>query len=196
MKDGRPVRTTMSPLMKPIVSATGEGEEDAERDRHMEDDRRQRDHHAGEADHRADRKVEFAANHQQRRADGDDHQLPLTVDQFRMPSAANMPGAARRDAEEDKDQNQRPRMRRVRAGKGAGADRTGAAVVRRETSRRSTDARRRSLQPCIRILLGRLRLRMSFHSGVRGADRSQSDRNVTSAPRLSRASRGETSRVL
>ncbi len=35
----------------------------------------QRDHHAGEADHRTDRQIEFAGNHQQARTDRDQAEI-------------------------------------------------------------------------------------------------------------------------
>ena len=53
----------------------GEREHDREPDRPVEIDRRHRDHHAGEADHRADRQVELAGDHQQAGADRDEPQI-------------------------------------------------------------------------------------------------------------------------
>ena len=54
---------------------TGKGEQDGGPHGPVEVDGRDGDHHAGKADHGADRQVEFAGDHQYAGADGDDAQV-------------------------------------------------------------------------------------------------------------------------
>ena len=97
-----------------------------------------RDDDAGEADHRADREVELAADHQERRRDGDDAELGRDVEEGDDAERREHAAAGGDDAEEDEDEDRAGDGARARgapsaawrAGSASGARRaTGTVVV-------------------------------------------------------------------
>ena len=75
MNDGSPVRTWMTPLIAPSSVAKGERAEDRHDWRQAEDVAEIIHRPAGQADDRADRKVEVAGDHEHGDADRDDSVL-------------------------------------------------------------------------------------------------------------------------
>ena len=96
MNEGRPVRTTTMPLIQPTAAATAKARMMHSHKRPAPDHGRDRQHHAGGADHRAHRQVELAADHQQRRGDGDDAELGRHLEEGDDAQGREHAGAARR----------------------------------------------------------------------------------------------------
>ena len=150
MNEGRWVRTTMSPLRKPIVSATAK----ARRTLSVIGTWKVI---VGSAIIMPEkpiieptREVEFAADHQQRRADGDDHQVAADRRPIEDAVGREHARAARRDAEEDEDENDAGQCAEVRPAEELAQ--TGLAYEAFVARRRGDGAlrsRRRSFQPLI-----------------------------------------------
>ena len=76
MKDGSRVRMTSWPLMRAEDAGDDEASPGWRASSGQADDQDQAgEDQAGEGDHRADREIELAADHQQRRGDGEDAEL-------------------------------------------------------------------------------------------------------------------------
>jgi hypothetical protein len=88
MNDGRPVRITIVPLRWPA-----------------ELDCRDRDDHPGGADHRADRQVELAADHQHAGGHGDDPELRRDLEEVDDAERGEHAAAAGGEPEEDEHQD-------------------------------------------------------------------------------------------
>ena len=82
MNDGSPVRTTMIPLITPETRGQDHRDEDRQPDRQVADTSvtQDPDDDPGEADHRSDREVELAGDHQQRDGRADDPDLGRDVE--------------------------------------------------------------------------------------------------------------------
>ena len=83
MNEGRRVFTTSQPLNAPMARANSERQDHGERGRQAELDDEQPDGDARRADHRADREVELAGDHQQRDRDADDADLGRDLEEAR-----------------------------------------------------------------------------------------------------------------
>ena len=90
MNDGRPVRITIEPLRQPIRQATANASRMHSQSGQPQH-RRDRDDHAGGADHRADRQVELAADHQHRHGDRDDAELGRDLEEVDDARRRNRP---------------------------------------------------------------------------------------------------------
>ena len=75
MKEGSRVRMTIWPLIAAEHGRRHEGGEDRGKQREAGEQQKGAEDQAREGHHRADREIEFAADHQQRRGDGQDAEL-------------------------------------------------------------------------------------------------------------------------
>ena len=105
MNDGRPVRTTTMPLIQPTAAATAKARMMHSHKGQPQTHRRDREHHAGGADHRADREVELAADHQERGRHGDDAELGRHLEEGDDAQGREHAGAAGGDGEEQEHQD-------------------------------------------------------------------------------------------
>ena len=106
MKDGRPVLMTMMTVddSRPPGRSRRPAGSDAQTGRPYWVDGNG-DDHAGEADHRAERQVELAGDHQQAGADGDDAELGRHLHPVDDSLGREHTGVGRDESEKDEDQN-------------------------------------------------------------------------------------------
>ena len=114
-KDGTLVRITSSPLMKPTAEAKAERREDPDDDRRIVVARDDGNGHRAGGDHRADREIEVAGDHQQPHRECDDAELGGDVEPARGPAGRQEIGPAE-DREEDQDGDHADQRARPRAG--------------------------------------------------------------------------------
>ena len=132
MNEGRPVRTTTVPLIQPTPAATDERQDDAQPQGPAPDHGRDRQDHTGSADHRADREVELAADHQQRRRHRQDAELRRHLEEGDDAQGREHPGAAGGEGEEQEHQDGAGDRAQLGAGHQASGERSfGQTLVAR-----------------------------------------------------------------
>ena len=105
MKDGSPVLHHDQAVEIAHEPRNREGEAATSQTGQPQHDRRDGDDNAGKADHRADRQIEFAGDHQQRHGGGEDAELGRDLEEIDDALGAEQAAVAGGDREEDEDQD-------------------------------------------------------------------------------------------
>ena len=116
MNDGKPRLHHQIAVQRAEQHCGCEREENREPDRPVQIQARQRDHHAREADHRTDRQVELAGDHQQARADREQAQVGRDLRPVHHALEVEHARSAGGDAEHIRTRARCPRSRRTRVG--------------------------------------------------------------------------------